>query len=412
MPEDLTELLARKRILVFLGPGGVGKTTMSASLAVAGAMSGRKTAVLTVDPARRLANALGLDSLNAEQRTLPESLWQTARLSPTGTLDAMMLDTKRASDTLIETHAPTPEVRDRILSNPLYEQVSTALAGSHEYLAMEKLYELHHQQDYELMVLDTPPAAHALDFLEAPHRLLDGMDVAGFERFLTSVSSVGRGGLGMLHLALRVVVAGLSRFTGAGLLTDLADFMLSFSTMFAGFKDRARSVMALLASEETAFLVVTAPAPFAISEAQHLRRCLEERGLPFGGYVVNRFHAHHEGLPPIADWPTPDALSQQLRSEHRPLAIVEPTMLRRTLGTLFDILEEEEVRADQDARAVESLRRGPGRSDAVITVPDFAVDVHDLAGLHAIACSMGLDYGAEEAPESESALRPRARRRY
>jgi anion-transporting ArsA/GET3 family ATPase len=387
---QLSDVLRDRRILVCLGPGGVGKTTSSAALAVAGALSGRRTLVLTIDPAKRLANALGLDALSAEERPIEASWWAEAGLSPRGSLHALMLDTKRACDHLILKHAPSPEMRDRIMANPLYEQVSTALAGSHDYMAMEKLYELRQEGDYDLLVLDTPPSAHALDFLEAPRRLSEGMDATGVETLLRPMSSLGKGGLGILNVAMRVVVSGLSRFTGTNLLRDLADFFIDFSEMFGGFRARASAVLELLASEETSFLVVTAPASLTVAEALHLRRELRERSLPFGGYIVNRHHPSSGAMPSRDTWPLAEDLAGELATAG---VRSDPGILSALLASLYQTLEEEQLRVIRDSTVTARLRAAASRGvpvPFVVTVPEFDEDVHDLRGLHAVASAMGL----------------------
>lgn len=385
--ETLSQRLDGKRIVVCLGPGGVGKTTVSAAVAVAGALSGRRALALTIDPARRLANALGLTSLADTRRTVPDSWWEAAGLRPTGRLDAMMLDLKRSADALVERYAPSPESARRILENPLYAQASTAMAGSHDYMAMESLYELSRECDYDLLVLDTPPAAHALDFLEAPSRLAEGMG-SGLEGFLAAVAGMGRGGLGFLQVALRIVVVGLSRFTGSQLLVDLAAFLLDASEMFGGFKARAQSVMDLLGSDESAFLVVTAPTAFATAEALHLREALRDRHLPFSGYVVNRTTPALGVVPARDAWPASAVLADRLRAEHRDLAFVDPTMLRRTVASLYTALDDLQVREALERSALAKL--GDQEDAPHATVPELLEDVHDLGGLVEVARALGL----------------------
>jgi len=298
-----------------------------------------------------------------------------------------MLDLKRSADALVERYAPDPASAQRILGNSLYAQVSTALAGSHDYMAMEKLYELSREDDYDLLVLDTPPAAHALDFLEAPGRLAEGMG-SGLDGFLGAVAGMGRGGLGLLNVAVRIVVGGLSRFTGSQLLVDLAEFLLELSGMFSGFKARAQAVMNLLGSEQTAFLIVAAPTSFATAEARHLRQALVERSLPFGGYVINRTTPRLGELPAREGWPTPAALADQLRVEHRDLAVVDPTQLRRTVASLFTALDDLQVRASRERRALATL--ADDADVPLVAVPELLEDVHDLRGLVQVARVLGL----------------------
>lgn len=405
----LSAMLRQRRVVVCLGPGGVGKTTTAAALGVAAALAGRKTLVLTIDPARRLAVAMGLDSLSDEVREVPDAWWSSVsgdQGAKAPRLAAMMLDTKRACDLIVDKHARGEEVRRAIQENPLYEQFSTALAGSHDYLAMERVFELRQADEYDLIVLDTPPAAQAVEFLEAPRRLLAGMDTSGIDHLLQPIAAAGRSfaegaaGRRLLGTAARVVSSGLSRFTGGELLSDLASFLLSFSSMFPGFQARAESVMRMLGSDETAFVIVSAPTDFAAAEALRLRRTLSERGLPFGGYVVNRFHPYPAGVESVADVPSVEVLGAALPTASQELIEALP-ILRRALC-------DELALAERDERALRRLRSSAaGDTDAsdnpaqVALVPELPDDVHDLAGLLQVAAHLGvLPVDAAAAPST------------
>src|SRR5436190_11768455 len=227
---------------------------------------GLKVAVLTIDPARRLADSLGLPELGNEERQV--------EIDGSGELWAMMLDPKRTFDDLIEKHAPDERTRDAVLSNRIYQELSNAVAGSQEYMAMEKLYELHQEERYDLLVLDTPPTRNALDFLEAPERLARFIDSRSLQFFLKP----GRAGLKILGRGTGLLFSTLKRVTGVDLLQDLSEFFQSFGDMAEGFEERARRVNELLSDRRTAFFVVTSPERDSIDEAIFFHRRLREAG--------------------------------------------------------------------------------------------------------------------------------------
>src|SRR5919197_465913 len=248
----VAELLEGKRVCICAGSGGVGKTTTSAAIAAGMAARGRKVAVLTIDPARRLANSLGLPELGNEERRVPGDFGD-------GELWAMMLDAKRTFDELVEWHAPDEQTRDAVLGNRIYQELSNAVAGSQEYMAMEKLHELHQEGRYDLLVLDTLPSRHALDFLDAPRRLSRFIDSRSLQLF----TAPGRFGLRVLGRGTGVVFSVLGRATGVDVLEDLSEFFRSFGGMVEGFRERAERVNALLGDSRSTFVVVTSPAPEA-----------------------------------------------------------------------------------------------------------------------------------------------------
>jgi anion-transporting ArsA/GET3 family ATPase len=343
----VNRILARKEVCVCAGSGGVGKTTTSAAIAAGMARRGKKVAVLTIDPAKRLANSLGLPELGNEERRVPGDFGD-------GELWAMMLDAKRTFDELIEWHAPDPETRDAVLGNRIYQELSNAVAGSQEYMAMEKLHELHQEGRYDLLVLDTPPTRNALDFLDAPRRLSTFIDSRSLQLF----TMPGRVGLRVLGRGTGVVFSVMKRATGIDLLQDLSEFFRSFGTMSAGFRERAEHVNALLADSRTAFVLVTSPAPDAVTEAEFFHHRLLDQGLPFAGVVVNRMHP----LAANSDTALPGSLGDELR------------------GKVLRNLEDYRVLAERDKASLDRLRSILGRKP-MITVPELDDDVHDLAGL-------------------------------
>ena len=283
---NVGELLEDKQICICAGSGGVGKTTTSAAIAMGMAAQGKKVAVLTIDPAKRLANSLGLPELGNEERLVDPERFAEHGIEMKGELWAMMLDAKRTFDDLIERHAPDEETRDRILQNRIYQEISNAMAGSQEYMAMEKLYELHQEARYDLLVLDTPPTRHALDFIDAPERMTRFIEGRSLQFFLKP----GRLGMRVLGRSGGMLFSALKRITGIDLLQDLSDFFQSFGDMAQGFSERAQRVKELLGQRGTTFLLVTAPEREPIDEGVFFWRRLKEARLPFGGVVVNKVH--------------------------------------------------------------------------------------------------------------------------
>jgi anion-transporting ArsA/GET3 family ATPase len=356
------ELLDGKRVCICAGSGGVGKTTSSAAIAAGMAAKGKKVAVLTIDPAKRLADSLGLPELGNEERRVDPKLFAEAGVETEGgELWAMMLDAKATFDELVRRHAPDAETRDRILSNRIYQQLSAALAGSQEYMAMEKLFELHAEDRYDLLVLDTPPSRNALDFLEAPRRLMQFIEGRALQVFMRPT------GLGMkvFGRGTSMMFSVLRRLTGVEVLEDLSEFFQAFSGMVGGFRERAKRVSELLANPETCFLVVCAPQGEPITEAVYFHRKLVEAGLPFGGVVVNKVHYESE-LPPYDE-----GLEGQLAD-----ALGDDDLSRRVIGNFDDY----RALAARDQRNIKRLT-AEMRARLVIQVPYLDADVHDLSGL-------------------------------
>ncbi|HKZ12358.1 MAG TPA: ArsA-related P-loop ATPase [Solirubrobacterales bacterium] len=358
----LGDALEGKQVVICAGSGGVGKTTTSAAIAAGLAARGMKVCVLTIDPAKRLADSLGLEELGNDARRVEPKLFEQQGIEIKGELWAMMLDPKATFDELIARQAPDEESRDRVLENPIYQQISGALAGSQEYMAMEKLFELHTEGDYDVLVLDTPPSRNALDFLEAPRRLTQFIEGKSLRVFMKptgfAAKVAGRGATVALSVMKRIV--------GFDLIADLAEFFNAFSGMVDGFQARAKRVNKLLAAPTTCFLVVCGPQGEPIDEAVYFHRKLVEAKLPFGGVIVNKVH-----------YP-----AEKLRGEARDL----PGVLAEKLGDA-DLAQrvaanfsDYQALAERDARNIEHLAREL-RATGVIRVPYLDEDVHDLAGL-------------------------------
>ena len=361
---SVESIIEGREIVICAGSGGVGKTTTSAAIALGMAARGLKVCVLTIDPAKRLADSLGLKELGNEASKVNPKLLREQGVNPEkgGELWAMMLDAKETFDALVARHAEDAEARDRVLNNRIYQQISGALAGSQEYMAMEKLFELHSEGRFDLLVLDTPPSRNALDFLDAPQRLtqfIEGKSLQIFIRptgFAARVASRGTG----------VALAVLKRIVGFDLLADLSEFFTAFSGMIDGFQDRAHRVSSLLADERTCFLVICGPQGQPIDEAVFFHSKLVENRMNFGGAVGNRVR-YRLGTqkPKVKD------LARRIDSELDDEDLSE--RLARTLAE-YDVLA---VRDQKNIQVLTDTLSG----EPVIRIPYLDTDVHDIAGL-------------------------------
>jgi anion-transporting ArsA/GET3 family ATPase len=355
----MLSLLEGRRIVVCAGAGGVGKTTTAAAIAMGMAERGLKVAVVTIDPARRLADSLGLEELGNEPRLVDPERFSAHGVEVTGELWALMLDSKRTFDALIERLAPDAATRDEVLSNRIYQQLSGAVAGSQEFTAIAKLYELDQEGDYDLLVLDTPPSRNALDFLDAPKRLAGFFQGRAIKMFLRPAGLGGR----ILGRGTGVVFGLLERLTGVDLLHDLSVFFRALGGMIDGFTERARRVDALLEDPATTFLIVTAPRHDPVEEAIYFHSKLADAGMPFGGLVVNRLHVAAEANG-----------SPELEAELGANLAARVTTAAEELAAL----------AKREAASLEHLRTRLGDPPTIV-VPELEGDVHDVEGL-ALMC--------------------------
>jgi anion-transporting ArsA/GET3 family ATPase len=348
-----------KRIVICAGSGGVGKTTTSAALAMGLAAEGRRVAVVTIDPARRLATALGLEELGNEPALVDPARFAGHGIEMRGELWAMMLDAKRTFDELIERLSPDAAARDEVLSNRIYQQLSGAVAGSQEFTAVAKLFELDRSGRFDVLVLDTPPSRNALDFLDAPDRLTGFFEGRALRVFLAPTGLAAR----VVGRGTSVVFGVLKRLTGVDLLEDLGVFFRALGGLIDGFRERAEGVKALLTDPATTFLVVTSPEREPVEEAVFFAGKLRDARMPFGGLVVNRVHSV-DGGPPEAD-----------------VAELEAALGDAKLAAkIARAYAQERALADRDAAAVATLRERTGDDDPVI-VPQLDGDVHDIDGL-------------------------------
>ncbi len=375
---ELAQLIAARDTVVVIGPGGVGKTTTSASIALYAARQGRKVLVLTVDPARRLATALGPGALGHDEvRGSPAHFARSGVDLGAGALYAMMLDTKSTFDALVHRHAPTHEARDAILQNPFYKHASTSLAGSQDYMAMEKLYELREERDYDLIVLDTPPAVNAADFFDAPERLTSFVDSSSLSLLLTGMRRAGRFGFGLFNSLLARV---MNRFVGAGTFVDILNFVQAFSGMFGGFKERASKVASMLRSPSTAFVIVSSTEVISLDEAMKLHKRLDEQSMPFGALIINRVRPVYLGSAEV------DALPERLQEL---CSTIEGSSSMDKEGfseRVTQACRDYAVLAEVDTRRIAGMTQRLGAdADALWTVPLFDGDVHDIGSLSAFA---------------------------
>jgi len=294
---SLSERLRGMRVLVCVGAGGVGKTTTSAALALGLAQRGQKVAVVTIDPARRLASALGLSELPSEPRRIEPAQLADQGIEMDGELWALMLDAKRTFDDLITRLAPDEREREEILANPVYRELSTAIAGSHELSAIAKLYELHEEHDFDTIVLDTPPSRNALDFLDSPGRLLGFLEGRALQVFL------GPGGLTarVFGRGTAIVFSIFARVTGVDMLGELSRFFRSLTGVIDGFGARTREVQRLLRAPQTTFVVVTSPEAEPAREAEFLLEQLAAKDMSVGELIVNRVHTDGLGGHSVAE---------------------------------------------------------------------------------------------------------------
>jgi anion-transporting ArsA/GET3 family ATPase len=372
---------AARRLLVTIGSGGVGKTTLAAAIALREARAGRKVLVCTIDPAKRLANCLGLDRFVGRETEVAIPVREGFEGSrPGGRLFAMMLDLRRSWDEVIERTARSPEQRDRIYRSPFYQQLAGALAGSQEYAAVAQLAQLAQDRDYDLIVLDTPPTVQALDFLEAPTRILDFLDNGAAKLLIAPAAAAGKVGLRLLSLSSGALMKSLNRLTGVELLQQLGEFMVELSGMYEAFKARAAEVKRLLASAETGFVLIASPQPGSVDEALAFGEILRAGELPLRAVIANR-------VDPMPAVESAEALTAALVGLPAELA-----------GRVRAALGDAEALAVRDAR--ELRRLGASRSPEahfpkVLRIPRLEREVFDLDALDEVGTLLATAAGSE-----------------
>jgi anion-transporting ArsA/GET3 family ATPase len=362
------ELVRHRHVVLCCGTGGVGKTTTAATFAIEGARRGRNAVVVTIDPAKRLANTLGLEHLSNSAHEIARERWDPdGDAVPGGRLHALMLDTETTFDQLVQTYARTEEQARGILSNRFYRNIAGALSGTQEYMAMEKLYELHDRGGFDLIVVDTPPTRHALDFLDAPRRLTRLLDNRLFRMLMVPTRGVVRVG----GVAAAAFLKTISRVVGTEAVDDVVAFFRAFEGMEEGFRDRAAQVMQLLAADETAFVLVTSPRRDAVEEAEYFAGRLADGEFSVDALVVNRVHERYSDVEPSS-----------LRDRARELEGRRSEASSRLAAHYANLADLEEV-AVRERAELAGLEDRMGDA-SVVHVPELGHDVHDFAALRAV----------------------------
>jgi anion-transporting ArsA/GET3 family ATPase len=390
-----------RRVVVCVGCGGVGKTTVAAAIALEAARAGRRALVITIDPARRLADALGVETLGNQPEALPRDALAALGVPPQGSLSALMLDMKRTFDDLVARFAESPAARERVLGNPIYRHVSDALAGSVEYSAMEKVYELSRSDAYDTLVVDTPPAQHALDFLDAPERLLEFLDSRLVKILIHPAMVAGRLTARWFEWGTRRALALIERISGIGFLSDISEFLMAFEHMSEGFRARAKEVRSLLLGPQAAFVLVASPESESVKSAQRFLARLEASNVSVAGIVANRVRVWPDGSPPpAASFTAADAapLARALAA-----AAGADFPAERAARAAIDAAERYAALVRRDAVALDALREHAARRGSFFrVVPELRGDVHDLSGLLEVAAALAQTTGSEDVERGDA----------
>jgi anion-transporting ArsA/GET3 family ATPase len=399
-----------RRVVVCVGCGGVGKTTVAAAIALEAARAGRRALVLTIDPARRLADALGVERLGNQPELLPRAALAELGVPPAGSLSALMLDMKRTFDDLVARFAESEVARERVLRNPIYRHVSDALAGSVEYSAMEKVYELSRSDAYDTIVVDTPPAQHALDFLDAPERLLEFLDSKLVHLLIHPAMAAGRLGFRWFGRGTRRALSLIERISGLGFLEDVSEFLMAFEHMSEGFRARAKEVRALLLGPQSAFVLVASPESESVKQAQRFLERLEASDVSVAGIVANRVRV----WPDAGRVPAFSRDSAEIARLERALAQRGADFpAERAARAAVDAAARYAALVRRDATALVALREHAERRGSFFrVVPELHGDVHDLTGLAWVAAALAQagDGGKADAMANSGDARRRGRR--
>jgi len=389
---SIADVIADHEVIVCAGSGGVGKTTTAAAIGLLAAEAGRRCIVLTIDPAKRLADALGISelgnepkevaigksgTLSAKSGTLSAksgtlSAKSGALSAKSGALSAMMLDQKGAWDALVERYAESEEARERILANAFYQNLSSTFAGSQEYMAIEQLAQLHDSGVYDLIVVDTPPTHHALDFLDAPQRLGNFLDRRVMKWFVRPSMSAGWSGFQVVNRTAGSLLRRLEDATGVKALADVSEFFHAMSSLFEGWDERVQRVEALLRSRDSAFFLVATPEEQVLSEADYFCSKIEEHSITLRGVLFNRVQTE---LAPHLERIDESEISTVIGD-----AVTSPSICRR----LVQNFARYETQARGDQLRIEQFRADLAPTLPVASIPNFDQDLHDLDGLRRV----------------------------
>jgi anion-transporting ArsA/GET3 family ATPase len=376
---SMKQLLKNGSILILLGTGGVGKTTVAAALGLAAAENELDTALITVDPARRLREALGLSRLGGTPTRISDRALHAAGLGPNLKLSAMQLDVKGAWDAMVERFAKLPATRKKILDNPFYKSLTEEYAGSEAYAALQQLYDLHQAATFEIEIVDTPPAAHAFEFLQAPARLARLLDSRTARWLFTPSLSAGRLAMRIANTAARFVIRELERFAGGNVLSTISDFFEAASEAVDAMVDRLHKTETLLHSPEVRFILVTTAEADRLRRATELIDEMEAEGLTLSAIVINRFLDEETWLELMKH---PGAEPSPINGIHKLRASIEEGP---SLNGIVDFLEEYRARAIDDIARVEHFIRELSSKVTVAIAPEIEVGVRDLAALSRVA---------------------------
>lgn len=362
----IEDLLQNKKLILVCGSGGVGKTTMAATLAFKGALLGKKVIVLTIDPARRLATSLGLDKLTFKPMKISANLLEKVSGEKGINLSAMMLDTKRTFDQLVVKYSPNKEVEKKILKNKIYQHLSDMIAGSQEYMAMEKLYEIATEEEFDLVVIDTPPTTHAIDFLEAPQRMIDAISHSMIHLLLKPAMRIGESGLKLFAKGSQMILKVFDRITGFAFLQDISEMLFSFQGLLSGFENRASEVKKILTDEMTSFVMVCACEEKSVEETHFFSEKLSDLNLNLSGVILNRVH-------PLYSIPA--------AQREKDLAELSHLIDDETAEKMITSFESFSGKAKRDAAYKKEIAGELEKDQFLSSVPLFESDIHDLEGL-------------------------------
>lgn len=362
----IENILKDKKVILVCGSGGVGKTTVAASLAIQASSLGKKVVVLTIDPAKRLATSLGLKKLTSEPKKIETTLLKKVMGSSDGELYAMMLDTKHTFDQLVIKYSPSKDVENKILENRIYKQLSNMIAGSQEYMAMEKLYEIVEKEAYDLVIIDTPPTTHALEFLEAPEKMVNAISHSMIHLLLKPASLVGKSTLKIFAKGSELVLKMFDRIIGFAFLQEISEMLVSFQKLLGGFESRAKEVKEILMDSKTTFVLVAACEEKSIKEVELFTRKLSGLNYALSGVILNRVYPFYS----ISTKRQGENLDQLKKD-------VGAIMADKMMKSYYSC----QTLAKRDKKYLEQIEKGAKKDQFVASIPLFETDIHDIEGL-------------------------------